>query len=88
MLSYSDERTKELIASGTRVSLLDEQRKASMADEGGMSGALMDLDDDAERKRLQDSLRKRRLFTWSRVAVAGAFLATVALVMGLRRSWR
>jgi hypothetical protein len=62
-------------------SLLDEERVASMADEGGVSGALMELDDPNERRHLLRRQRARKLAPWQTavaaialVAIAGAFI--------------
>src|SRR5260221_5116729 len=67
-------------------SLLDEEREASMANEGGISGALMEIDDISERRQLQPA-RVRRRFSISRPIVVGAGLIAVAVVawFGARR---
>jgi hypothetical protein len=55
---------------------LDDERLASMADEGSTSGALMELEDDGERKHLlsvQRAERARPLRTW-RIAAIGVAL--------------
>jgi hypothetical protein len=66
-------------------SSLDEDREASMADEGGTSGALMEIDDISERRQLQPA-RVRRLSIWKPIVV-GAGLIAVAVVawFGARR---
>ncbi|HMI86129.1 MAG TPA: hypothetical protein VK550_18670 [Polyangiaceae bacterium] len=56
---------------------LDDDRTASMADEGGVSGALMEIDDSVERKRL---IRKQRTrFSQWRTLSAAFVLASVAV---------
>jgi hypothetical protein len=65
------------------VSSLDQDRAASMADEGGFSGALMDLDDTTERRRLMTKLhRQRRSATVRNAAAAIALLAVAGFVIG------
>jgi hypothetical protein len=51
-------------------SVLDDDRVASMADEGGVSGALMEIDDTGERQRLIAKQRRRRGFSQWRTAAA------------------
>jgi hypothetical protein len=70
------------------VSSLDQDRAASMADEGGFSGALMDLDDTTERRRLMTKLhRQRRSATVRNAAAAIVLLAAAGFVFGwLKRS--
>jgi hypothetical protein len=61
-------------------SLLDEDRLASMADEGGVSGALMEIDDNVERRRL---IAKQRsaigLSRWRTAAIAFALVGMAAI---------
>jgi hypothetical protein len=85
--NYPNERTRRRGSTGQRFSTLDEERLASMADEGGVSGAMMEIEDCAERSRLQQALQRPGLFTRPRVAVALALAALGVLVIGLRRSW-
>jgi hypothetical protein len=59
---------------------LDDERTASMADEGGVSGALMELDDTGERKRLIKRQRRQMGFAPWRVATAAFVLVGVALI--------
>jgi hypothetical protein len=42
--AHSNQRTRTRIVENVPFSALDEERQASMADEGGVSGALMELD--------------------------------------------
>jgi len=76
----SDQRTSTPGVTAPFTSL-DEERQASMADEGGASAALMEVDD-GERARLRKSLRSRRLAIAWKLAVGfalfGAALAFVA----------
>ena len=70
-----------------RPSLLDQERVASMADEGGASGALMEIEDLGERKRLMQTQRRRRLEAWQKAAAAVALLGMVVFAVGwLRRT--
>ena len=62
-------------------SALDEERLASMADEGGVSGALMEIDDPGERKRMLQTQRKQHL-PWRKVAAAAALLGLVVFALG------
>jgi len=62
---------------------LDDDRLASMADEGSFSGALMEIEDDGERRHLlsiqrllsleRRGERARPVFTWRTAAVALGF---------------
>jgi hypothetical protein len=68
-------------------SLLDEDRVASMADEGGVSGALMEIDDPGERKHLMQTLRRRRIQAWRKTAAVVAVLGLAMFALGwLRRN--
>jgi hypothetical protein len=58
-------------------SVLDDDRVASMADEGGVSGALMEIDDCGERKRLIAKQRSRAGLRHWRTA------ATVVALVGM-----
>ena len=67
-------------------SALDDERLASMADEGGVSGALMEIEDPGERKRMLQTLRKSHL-PWRKAAVAAALLGLAVFALGwLRRN--
>jgi hypothetical protein len=59
---------------------LDQDRIASMADEGGVSGALMELDDCSERTRLMRKQRRSIGFAPWRAATAAFVLAGVAAI--------
>ena len=62
---------------------LDEERAASMADEGGFSGALMDIDDAGERHHLMKKVhRQPTVFTVRNVAAAAALLAVAGFAFG------
>jgi hypothetical protein len=62
-----------------RVSALDVEREASMADEGGVSAALLEIEDPKERRALHPGVRKPRSFQpW---LVAG--LLGVIVVVGI-----
>jgi hypothetical protein len=61
-------------------SSLDEDRIASMADEGGVSGALMELDDSGERRRLLVRQRRSIAIAPWRAAVAAFVLVGVAAI--------
>jgi hypothetical protein len=68
-------------------SLLDDERVASMADEGGVSGALMEIEDLGERKHLMQTLRRRRIEAWRKTAAVVAVLGLAAFAWGwLRRN--
>jgi hypothetical protein len=68
------------------VSPLDEERVASMADEGGVSGALMDIDDPGERQQLMQTRRPTRVHGWRMAALGVALLGLgVIAVSWLRR---
>jgi len=67
-------------------SALDDERLASMADEGGVSGALMEIEDLGERKRLMQAPRKLPL-PWRKAAAAVALLGLAVFALGwLRRN--
>jgi len=61
---------------------LDEARVASMADEGGVSGALMEIDDPAERKHLIKTHHGLRLRGWRKAATAVALLGLGVFALG------
>jgi hypothetical protein len=61
-------------------SILDDDRVASMADEGGVSGALMEIDDTGERKRLIAKQRAPSGFGQWRTAIALFALVGVGIV--------
>jgi len=64
-------------------SLLDEDRLASMADEGGVSGALMEIDDSGERNRLIATQRSATAARrWRAVAAAFALVGIAAIAWG------
>ena len=63
-------------------STLDDERVASMADEGGFSGALMEVDDPHERKRLMRTRPGLRLRQWHKAAGAAALLGLAAWAVG------
>ena len=66
---------------------LDEARVASMADEGGVSGALMEIDDPTERKHLIKTHHGLRLRGWGKAAAAVALLGVGVVAVGwLRRN--
>ena len=62
------------------VSLLDLDRTASMADEGGVSGALMEIDDDGERRHLIKRQRRRPVYGTWRTAAAGFVVVGCAVL--------
>jgi hypothetical protein len=74
------------------LSALDEEREASLADEGGASGAVVESQDGPTRKRLQSDLAvghlqsrgraRRRPSLW---VMAGALAAGALGVMAMRR---
>ena len=65
------------------VSPLDEERAASMADEGGHSGALMDIEDARERHHLMKKLqRDRGAMTVRNIVAAAAVLAVAGFAIG------
>jgi len=82
----SDERTRERVSNRNRFSTLDEERLLSMADEGGCSGAMMEIDDVSERGLLQKSLSKSRFFTIPKVVAVLALAGIGLFVYGYRRS--
>jgi hypothetical protein len=62
------------------VSQLDVTRQASMADEGGTSAALMEIEDDVERRRVGKALSGGSRRSQTRLIVAlGIGVASVAL---------
>jgi hypothetical protein len=61
-------------------SSLDQDRTASMADEGGVSGALMELDDSGERRRLIARQRTSMGFAPWRAAAAAFVLVGVGAI--------
>jgi hypothetical protein len=66
---------------------LDEDRVASMADEGGVSGALMEIDDLGERKHLIQTHRGRSRNAWRKAAALVAVLGLAVFALGwLRRN--
>jgi hypothetical protein len=68
-------------------SLLDDERVASMADEGGVSGALMELEDPGERKHLMYRQHSWAVDGWRKAAAAVALLGLAVFAMGwLRRN--
>jgi hypothetical protein len=68
--------TKNLRGGKPRVSALDAEREASMADEGGVSAALLDIDDPQERRALHPGVQQSRaLKPW---LIAG-FLGMIAV---------
>jgi hypothetical protein len=58
---------------------LDDDRVASMADEGGVSGALMEIDDFGERKRLMK--RQRRTMGYARWRTASALFTLIGVAV-------
>ena len=69
-------------AAGTSPNLLDEDRLASMADEGGVSGALMEIDDDAERRRLICKQRSALAGRWRAATLAFALVGIAVIAWG------
>src|SRR5262245_29973746 len=67
---------------------LDETRLASMADEGGVSAALMEIEDIVERAHLLSTRRRARpTATWRTAAAALGCVGIAVLVIGwLRRN--
>ena len=53
-------------------SALDEEREASMADEGGVSAALLDIEDVEERRARHPGSRRTRVPSWLAVGAFGA----------------
>jgi hypothetical protein len=70
-----------------RVSSLDLERQASMADEGGVSAALLEIDDPKERRRRHPGLRSRSYLP-NQWIVAGALtlFAVAGATWWLRRA--
>jgi hypothetical protein len=64
---------------------LDDARVASMADEGGVSGALMEIDDDGERKHLMRQHHGLRWRGWRKAAAAVALLGLGVVALGWLR---
>ena len=62
--------------SPTETRELDADREASMADEGGVSAALLEIEDPEERKARHPGVSKRRGRPW----LLGGFLGLSALV--------
>jgi hypothetical protein len=80
---YDPTSNNHAIGNGDRLSspsLLDQDRLASMADEGGVSGALMDIDDTGERRRLIKKQRRPSGFGQWRTAAALFTLLGIAVV--------
>jgi hypothetical protein len=73
----SDQRTSTPGGANAQLSALDEERQASMADEGGVSGALMEVDGE---DRVPPRARRRFAVSWKwalglvLVGFAGAFV--------------
>jgi len=63
-------------------SSLDEDRLASMADEGGVSGALMEIEDSGERRRLIEKRRRAFLGGWRAAAAVFVFVGLAVAVRG------
>ena len=59
---------------------LDEDRLASMADEGGVSGALMEIADTGERKRLIAKQRRQIRLSWWRGATVAFALVGISVI--------
>jgi hypothetical protein len=72
-------KTRNQDGADQRVSALDVEREASMADEGGVSAALLEIEDPKERRALHPGARASRVSkTW---IVAG--LLGIVVVGGL-----
>jgi hypothetical protein len=66
---------------------LDEDRLASMADEGGFSGALMEIDAGERRRLIEKQRRALGVGPWRTATAAFALVAVAAVVWGwLRRT--
>jgi hypothetical protein len=67
--------TKKRRGAEPRVSALDEEREASMADEGGVSAALLDIEDPTERRALRPGVRRGRVVKpWLVVGLLGVIV--------------
>lgn len=84
MTNHNDPRSDPRIGrDGPRASLLDQHRLDSMADEGGCSGALMEIEDDEERRHLMQKLRKPNPFGgWRKAAAAFALVGVAVFAWG------
>jgi hypothetical protein len=78
--AHSNQRTRTRVTSNIPFSALDEERQASMADEGGVSGALMEVE--GEELTSTGEAPSRRA-PW-RLAIGLALLG-MALIFAARR---
>ena len=62
--THSDLRTKTPAADAASFSALDEERQASMADEGGVSGALMEVDGEERPSMVVENRGERFRISW------------------------
>jgi cytochrome c-type biogenesis protein CcmH/NrfG len=64
---------------GPRLSALDAEREASMADEGGVSAALLEIEDPTERRALHPGVSKPRL---SKAWLVAGILGVIVVAAG------
>jgi hypothetical protein len=73
----SSSKSAHLRAPARRVSKLDIEREESMADEGGVSAALLEIEDPKERRALHPGVHRSRVSTpW----VIGGLLGIIVVV--------
>jgi len=75
----SDQRTQSSTGESAAFSTLDEERQASMADEGGVSGALMEVD--GEERTPQAHIARRILSVSWKLALGFALLGFAAVLI-------
>jgi len=75
----SDQRTQTRAGENATFSALDEERQASMADEGGVSGALMEID--GEEPITNAHLARRILSISWKVALGFALLGFASVLI-------
>src|SRR5262245_26375650 len=80
--THSNQGTRTQAREAGVFSALDEERQASMADEGGVSGAMMEVDGQ-EQDVLATDLPRRALRSW--LVAAGVVLFSAALVTFARK---
>jgi hypothetical protein len=82
--AHSNQRTRTRIVENIPFSPLDEERQASMADEGGVSGALMEVEGQEQLSTIAPPVRRS---PW-KLALGLALLGVVVIFAARKYPWR